>query len=371
MKLFRGEKWSKFDAFGSFAPESIKFRLPPILMHPIVFYYPTGHEAHFQSGHPERPERIEAIRQALEAAGWWQRYPVLPPAPLPMNLLQAVHSPAYLSLLEMACRRGSSLDADTYTTPASWQLALNAAGGAVAVAQAVWRLEAQRGFVLCRPPGHHAMRGQGMGFCLLNNIAIAAESIHRLGAERLAIVDLDLHHGNGTQDIFWPRGDVLYISTHQSPLYPGTGGMDETGAGEGQGATANFPLPPFSGDTAFRTIMDELILPLLTRFSPQMLLVSFGFDTHWLDPLGYLTLSAAGSGGLISSLCRWADEHCAGKLALVLEGGYDLEAAAACSTAVAAAMLGEPFSDPLGVDPNGERDSWKKVVERAKTLWRL
>ena len=167
-----------------------------------------------------------------------------------------------------------------------------------------------------------------MGFCLLNNIALAAEYLLQVeGARRLAIVDLDLHHGNGTQDAFWRRGEVLFISTHQSPLYPGTGMISERGAGGGLGANANLPLPPLSGDSAFQAAMGEVILPLLDRFAPEMLLVSVGFDPHWRDPLGHLLLSAGAFAGLIASLEDWAGQHAGGHIALVLEGGYDLEAA--------------------------------------------
>lgn len=346
-------------------------------MIPLVYYYPTGHEAHFEPGHPERPERVETIRRALQEAGWWDDYPRLEPLPIPQTLLHAVHNPAYLSMLEISCRRGGLLVADTYVTPASWQLALNAAGGAAGVAQAVWRGEAGsrgalRGFALCRPPGHHAMHGQGMGFCLINNIAVAAEHlIQNEGAQKLAIVDLDLHHGNGTQDIFYHRGDVLFISTHQMPLYPGTGYPEEVGSGSGEGATVNIPMPPFSGDRAFLAAMDELILPLLERFAPQMILVSYGFDTHWQDPLGYLMLSADGSARLISRLAGWADHHCQGRIALVLEGGYDLEAAAACSQAVVAALLGVPWDDPLGPATEVESSRWEGQLQKLKQFWKV
>ncbi len=338
-------------------------------MYPLVYYYPEGHAAHALPGHPERPDRVEAIRLALEEAGWWQPYPKLAPIPIPPSVLHTVHSPAYLSVLEMACRRGGRLDADTYITPASWQLAHNAAGGALAVTEAVWRGEARRGFALCRPPGHHALRGQGMGFCLLNNIALAAENLIQRGAQRLAIVDLDLHHGNGTQDIFWQRDDVFFISVHQLPLFPMTGKLRETGAGTGAGYTANFPLLPGAGDQAYVAVMEQLILPLLDRFAPQMILVSFGFDAHWLDPLGNMQLSAAGMGELINHLCQWADRHAAGKLAVVLEGGYDLDAAATCSQAVTAALLGQPWSDPLGPSPQGESLAWQRMLTEAIQFW--
>jgi acetoin utilization deacetylase AcuC-like enzyme len=346
-------------------------------MKKLVLYYPEGHEAHFEPGHPEGPERIEAIRQALELASWWRAFPHLAPVTLPEGLLASVHSPGYLSALKSACRSGKHLDMDTYTTPETWQLALNAAGGAVAIASAVWHGEAQRGFALTRPPGHHATSRIGMGFCLLNNVAIAAQHLLTAGkdrgsnASRLAIVDLDLHHGNGTQEIFWERNDVFYISTHQSPLYPGTGGLRECGEGAGQGYTANFPLPPGTGDEGFKKVMRGLILPLLDRYQPEMLLVSFGTDAHWRDALGSLNLSADGFGELVHDLVVWSDANCAGKIGLFLEGGYDLQAGKACSLASVAALLGEPWDDPLGQSPRPERSDWKGVLEQAEMIWNI
>ncbi|MBN2146087.1 MAG: histone deacetylase [Anaerolineales bacterium] len=341
-------------------------------MNEMVYFYPEGHADHFERGHPERPDRVEAAVKALQQAGWWDDFTKVIPDVLPMSVLHAVHSEAYLNVLEMSCRRDGHLDADTYTRPASWELAQHAAGGAVAVTRAVWKRDARRGFALTRPPGHHATRGRGMGFCLLNNIALAAEAmIQGEGAQRLAIIDLDLHHGNGTQEIFYTRGDVFYMSTHQSPLYPGSGFLDDVGEGSGEGRTANFPLPPGAGDEAFLTVMDELIVPLLDGFSPQMLLVSYGFDTHWSDPLGSLALSAGGYGMLIERLAGWADAHCEGRLALFLEGGYDLDAAAACTQSVVAALLGMPWTDALGSAPFAPNQAWRNMVQRARQLWDL
>lgn len=346
-------------------------------MDTLVFYYPEGHQAHFEPGHPERPERVEAICQALEQAGWWGAFPHLSPLALSDDLLKRIHSPGYFEQLRSACSWGVHLDPDTYSRPASWQLALNAAGGAAAVAAAVWKGEAKRGIALTRPPGHHATRNQGLGFCLLNNVALAAEylltgqEMLAKKASRLAIIDLDLHHGNGTQDIFWSRADVLYISTHQSPLYPGSGFLEERGAGPGAGLTANFPLPPGTGDQGFQVVMRKLILPLLDRYQPEMLLVSYGFDTHWRDPLGSLTLSAGGYGSLITDLVGWADRHCDGKIALFLEGGYDLDAARVCSLAVIAALLGETSEDALGPAPSPEYNGWQKVLSAAQSIWNL
>ncbi|MFC1996214.1 histone deacetylase [Chloroflexota bacterium] len=341
-------------------------------MHEIVFFYPENHTNHFEYGHPERPERVETICRALTDAGWWDIHPHIGPVELSIEVLSAIHETNYLRLLEAACSHGRHLDMDTYTTTKSWELALNAAGGAAAVAEAVWQGNAARGFALCRPPGHHATPGRGMGFCLLNNVALAAEYLQQaLGAQKLAIIDLDLHHGNGTQDIFWWRGDVLYISTHQSPHYPGTGHLMETGSGTGEGATANFPMPPMTGDDGFQAVMDEGILPLIDRFSPEMLLVSYGFDTHWRDPLGNLLLSAGGYASLITSLTQWADNNCGGRIVLVLEGGYDLEAAAACGVGVTAGLLGEGWEDPIGLSPSPEGDGWRSMLVQAKVIWGL
>lgn len=342
-------------------------------MNDIAYYYPEGHQNHYEHGHPERPERVEAIVNSLESEGYWKIYPKLKSSEVPNEVLENVHSNGYLNLLQMACRRGSHLDADTYTTPDSWDIAINTAGGAISVVKAVWNKQSVRGFALTRPPGHHATRGQGMGFCLLNNIAIATEYlVQNEGAKRVSIIDLDLHHGNGTQDIFWARGDVFYMSTHQSPLYPGTGYIDEVGIGEGEGKTANFPLPPNSGDIAFKTIAEQLIMPLLDRFQPEIILVSYGFDSHWSDPLGHLLLSAGAYGEIIRLITDWADTNCDGKVALFLEGGYSLEAASACSRAVIiAGLLGNQFIDPMGDAPYPEGMIWKTNFDRARKIWEL
>jgi acetoin utilization deacetylase AcuC-like enzyme len=340
-------------------------------MEEIVYFYPDGHEMHFEQGHPERPERVESIRNALIITNLWDPYQKLMPVVVSSEILEFIHSSAYLNLLEMTCRRSGHLDIDTYTTADSWNLAHRAAGGAAAVVSAIWERKARRGFALTRPPGHHATHGQGMGFCLLNNIAIAAEYIiQSYHIQKMAIIDLDLHHGNGTQDIFWHRNDVLYVSTHQSPFYPGTGHLEDVGAGDGEGWTANFPLPAGSGDIAFDSVMDELILPLLNKRSPQMILVSYGFDTHWLDPLGQLLLTANGYGNLITKLCTWADAHCEGRIGLFLEGGYDLNAARACSLAVTSAMIGCTWDDAYPC-PYKEGNAWQLMIKRAKSIWNL
>jgi acetoin utilization deacetylase AcuC-like enzyme len=216
------------------------------------------------------------------------------------------------------------------------------------------------------------MRGQGMGFCLLNNVALAAEALlQNSNAKQLAIVDLDLHHGNGTQDIFWQRGEVMYISTHQRPLFPGTGSLDEVGQGAGYKTTANFPLPPGSGDEAFRVIMDQAILPLLQRYKPEMVLVSYGFDTHWSDPLGFLCLTADGYAKIISSLRDYTENECSGRIAVFLEGGYNLEAAEVCTVGIVNALLGQDWEDPLGPSPYSATRTWLEMFQQARAFWDL
>lgn len=340
----------------------------------LTYFYNQGHEKHYEAGHPERPERVETIKAALEEHDYWHGYPKLEPVELPESVLIAIHSPDFLHALEDICSKGMHFDADTYTTPASWELAHMSAGGAAAVARAVWRGEARRGFALTRPPGHHATRQRAMGFCLLNNIALAAEYlIQEEGAARLAIVDLDLHHGNGTQDIFYSRGDVLYVSTHQYPHYPGTGWIDEVGLGEGTMTNANIPLPAYSGVSAFTRTMDEFILPLLDRFQPEMVLVSYGFDPHFDDPLGSLQLTSGGYGQLITKLVDWVENNCWGRISLCLEGGYDLRAARACSLAVVASLLGDELPPRYDQDVvnDGETEVFEAILQQAKELWEL
>jgi acetoin utilization deacetylase AcuC-like enzyme len=338
----------------------------------LVYFYPEGHQAHHVPNHPERPDRVEAIRDGLEQGGFWAPFPKLAPRDVPPETLTCIHTPSYLERLQQACQAGQWYDADTYLLPGSCELALRAAGGALAVAEQVWLRQARTGFALCRPPGHHATPDRAMGFCLLNNVALACEHlIQAHGAQRLAVVDIDLHHGNGTQDIFWRRPDVFYISTHQSPLYPGTGSLRETGDGNGAGYTLNLPLPPGTGDLGFLRAIEEVVLPVIDRYQPEMILVSAGFDPHWKDPLGYLQLSAAGYGRLISRLKAWADDHCQGRIALFLEGGYNLEASAACAQAVASELLEQPWQDPLGRSPYAETDRWLKIIQEARHLWQV
>jgi acetoin utilization deacetylase AcuC-like enzyme len=341
-------------------------------MDKLAFFYPEGHEEHFERGHPERPDRIEVIKQKMESKGIWEKIQFEDPIEIPEKVFHNIHDPLYLNKLKKASESGQRIDMDTYITPASWQLALNAAGGGIAVAKKVWSKEANRGFALCRPPGHHATPNRAMGFCLLNNIALAAEYLLQVEkSERIAIIDIDLHHGNGTQDIFWNRGDVFFFSIHQYPLYPLSGTLEETGSGSGANTTANFPLYPQSGDEARNIIMDEVIIPLLDRFKPNMILISVGFDAHWKDPLGHQLASADGYAQIVSKLTDWADSNCNGRLSIFLEGGYDLEAGATSALAIIKALLDQPWDDPIGISPIPEDTRWQGLIEQAKEMWEL
>lgn len=338
----------------------------------LAFYYSEGHEAHYKPGHVERPERICAIRETLDDHGWWKQGLILSPIEYPQRILRSVHDRRYLNRIRIASMEGRDLDPDTYTTPATWDLALKAAGGTAALVSAVWNREVTYGYAIPRPPGHHAFASKGKGFCVLNNVALGAEFLCQvMGAKKLAIIDLDLHHGDGTQSIFWRRSDVLFMSIHQSPLYPGSGAMDEIGGGVGEGFTINVPLPPASGSEAYRGVFNELFFPLLYRYEPEMVLLSLGFDAHWMDPLGHLRMTAAGFGEIVGALADWADRFCDGRLAIIQEGGYHVDAVRACATASVAALLREKVEDVLGPSPRPEGKSWQSALQSAKEIWKI
>ncbi|MBI3159339.1 MAG: histone deacetylase [Chloroflexi bacterium] len=337
----------------------------------VGIYYPLGHQAHQEPDHPERPERVEAIKDRLLADGIWTAIQQTQPVPVPDSVFFAIHTPAHLQRLEAIIAAGGRSDEDTYLTPSSLDIARNSAGGAIALTNAVWVRELATGFALCRPPGHHATPEEAMGFCILNNIALAAQSLIEHGAKRLAILDLDLHHGNGTQDIFYRRNDVAFISIHESPLYPGTGAPEEMGEADGLGLTLNIPLPPFSGDAARDAALKELIFPFLNRYEPEILLVSLGLDAHWRDPLGYQVASTTGYAQILDQLNQWAGEMTDGRLALFLEGGYDLDAVGDIAAAAFNILLGNQWEDRLGPGERPESPRWEVALKRVKNLWRF
>jgi acetoin utilization deacetylase AcuC-like enzyme len=320
---------------------------------PLALYYHPDVLEHDTGQHPERIARLQAIAQVLQRDGLTAEAPFRAAPPASVEQITRVHSVGYVATIERIARGGGGqLDADTLASPGSYRAATRAAGNAVAAAAAVARGEARRAFALGRPPGHHARPGQAMGFCLFNNVAIAARELQAgLGLERVAIVDVDVHHGNGTQESFYEDPTILFVSTHQYPFYPGSGALNEIGTGAGRGTTVNLPLPAGCGDGEYRLALERVIAPALRRFGPDLILVSLGFDAHWADPLAQMRLSIEGYVRTAERLAALADELCAGRLALVLEGGYSLEALGYATLAVARALRGDLWDDPLGAPP--------------------
>lgn len=336
-----------------------------------AYTYNPAEEGHDLVGHPENHQRLVAIRRLLQQDGVLNRLRSVEATAIDLNRLARVHDRAYIQRVAwMADGGGGHLDPDTYVRPPSYEAALTAAGGAVSLTEAVLSGRVHNGFALIRPPGHHACPARGMGFCLFNNIAIAARTAQvEWQLDRILIVDFDVHHGNGTQDIFYRDPGVLFFSTHQWPFYPGTGALHEVGEGPGEGYTVNVPLPPLVGDTGYQRVFDQVLLPLAERYRPQLILVSAGYDAHWNDPLAHMQLSIAGYAALLRRLIELADTWCHGRLVMVLEGGYHLEALAH-SVLTSLRLLEDPqasVSDPFGSAPRPERpieDLLQEVRER-------
>jgi len=303
-----------------------------------IYADPTSAAHHGAGDHPERPARLTACLEVIGAAGLEVTTEL---APATGEQLARVHSAAYLGRLERFCARGGgSIDADTYAGPESFAIAARASGALCrAVSDALG--SGQRSFCLPRPPGHHATSDQAMGFCLLNHAAVGAAEALQLGARKVAIVDYDVHHGNGTQDIFWSDPNVLYVSLHQFPWYPGTGRLTDIGEGAGKGATVNVPLPSGTPEDIYFAAMQHIVVPALRRFAPDLIIVSAGFDAHEADPLAEMELTAESFEVLTAVLVEAASDLCGGRIVLTLEGGYDLRALAASTMAALTALGGE------------------------------
>ena len=296
-------------------------------------------------GHPERVERAEVMNGV--AAAWRQRGRIVQaPRPATHAELARVHSDAHLAAIEKTAGRAMSLDPDTYTSPESRDVALLAAGAAIGGVDAIVQSRATRVMALVRPPGHHAERDRAMGFCLYSNVAAAAAHALTLGMERIVILDYDVHHGNGTQWIFYEDPRVLYISTHQYPFYPGTGAAEDTGRGKGVGFTFNVPLEAGATDGDYAEVFKALVIPVIDQFRPELLLISAGYDAHERDPLARMRLSTAGYTALTKTLCDAADRHCHGRVVAVTEGGYDLSALKACLESTLAVLDGASIAAP-------------------------
>jgi acetoin utilization deacetylase AcuC-like enzyme len=294
--------------------------------------------------HPESAARLEAITARLAEVGLHERMTELPTRAAQVEEICWLHDDDYVADLRAICDAGGgALDLDTIATEATYEAALVAAGSCIDAARAVVRGEVNNAFCLVRPPGHHSLPHRGMGFCFFNNIALAAEALTRDGLSRVAIVDYDCHHGNGTQEMFYHRGDVLYISLHQHPLYPGTGSIDEVGVDEGAGTNLNLPLLPQAQDAHYARAFAEVVLPALAQYQPQAILISAGYDGHFMEPLAQMSLTAGGFHAMTRSLVEAAQELCEGHVTAVLEGGYHLEFGLPESAeATARALLGDP-----------------------------
>ena len=284
---------------------------------PIFELHDTGRH------HPENAGRLGAVNEGIAAAGLADAIVPIPVRDATRAELELVHPGAYLDALAAKCALGRGhLDADTPTSIDSYRVAVTAAGTSIAALEMLRAGDGDAAFLALRPPGHHARPSQGMGFCLLNNVAIAASSLAAVG-ERVLVVDIDAHHGNGTQDTFFTDGRVFYVSFHEWPLYPGTGRHDEIGKGDGEGTTCNLPLPAGATGDIYLRALDEVVEPLVEAFAPTWVLISAGFDAHRADPLTGLGLSAGDYRAITARIARWAKP---GRIAAFLEGGYDLGA---------------------------------------------
>jgi acetoin utilization deacetylase AcuC-like enzyme len=321
---------------------------------PVYFRHPSSVE-HETGAHPENKARIPAIEGELERRDWlgWERREA--PA-VELEQLERIHPREHIdSIRSVAESGGGWFDADTVASPGSWEAALHGAGGACALVDAVMGGDAPTGFAGLRPPGHHCEVARPMGFCLFNNVAVAAQhALDSHGAERVAVLDWDVHHGNGTNDIFHARRDLLYISIHQSPLYPGSGPLRDVGSGDGEGFTVNLPVPPGAGEPIWLSLVQHMVVPILRKFEPNLILVSAGFDAHRADPLAQCTL-ATESFAKMATHVRATAAALGAPFGAVLEGGYDLEALAQSVAATLEAFAGSSEPEDFGIDEVTER----------------
>jgi acetoin utilization deacetylase AcuC-like enzyme len=314
-------------------------------------------------GHPERSARLEAVLAGVRFDGLDGVLVPYEPVAASREALERVHPASYLDAIERFCAAGGGrIDADTAVGPDSWEIAVLAAGAGLSAIDRLRAGEAEAAFCAVRPPGHHATRNRAMGFCIVNNVAVAAAQLASEG-ERVLVVDIDAHHGNGTQDVFYADPRVMYVSFHEYPLYPGTGALDETGSGLATGTTMNFPFPEGTTGDVYLAAIDEVMAPVVDVFDPTWLVVSAGFDAHRRDPLTGLDLTSGDYADIVRRLLAFAPP---GRRLVVLEGGYDLQALADSTAATVATLAGLADIRPEKATSGGPG---KVVVQAAKRVW--
>ncbi len=316
------------------------------------FAYDPIEQLHTLPGHPENRDRLRSAMNLLQESGLLERLQEASVTPISQTQLHWIHPKRYVERVRTLDQTGGGyLDPDTYVVPGTYRAALASAGALVNVMEAVITGQAQNGMSLMRPPGHHALPEQGMGFCIFANVAIAARVAQRVfGLSRICIIDWDVHHGNGTEAIFYDDPTVAFFSVHQYPYYPGTGAAEDIGRGPGRGATMNVPLPPGVGDAGYLRIFEELLTPFVRRFQPDLILVSAGYDAHWQDPLASESLSLQGFVALARHVRTLAEECCHGKLVIALEGGYNLNVLSYGVMNTILTLMGQEagVEDPIG-----------------------
>ena len=308
----------------------------------VIFFDPLFEEHKTGHGHPERPERLPAAMKALEESGLLEQVEVRSPRDATVPEIKLIHSSKYIEQVQKMCEAGGGhLDMDTAVSPETYRAALRAAGALLDSVDGCLEGSFSGSFCLVRPPGHHALPTRGMGFCIFNNIAIAARyALHAKGLSRVMIVDWDAHHGNGTQDVFYEDSSILYVSLHQYPHYPGTGWVDETGHGQGKGFTINFPFPAGTGQEHYLEAFERVILPAGRRFSPDFMMVSAGYDSHDGDLLCSMRLNDLSYRKITECLVDLAGDTCEGRLITTLEGGYNINAQARSIVQTVAGLAG-------------------------------
>ncbi len=336
----------------------------------VGYVYDPIYLKHDTGAHPENARRLEAIITRLEETGLRKVLVSIAPRPASIEEVALVHDVAHINHVRQVAEGGGGwLDADTPVSPLSYEAALYAAGGTIKAAEAVMDGTVNSAFALVRPPGHHAVRNQGMGFCLFNNVAIATRyALQKYQLERIAIIDFDVHHGNGTQEAFYNESRVLYISTHQYPFYPGTGGIEEVGAGEGRGTNLNIPLPSGCGDNEYARAFAEIIVPAVRRFQPQLIMVSAGYDAHWADELAMMAVTVTGFARMVATIKALADEFCSGRMVF----GLDLDALAASVKATFDILMDNSrIDDPLGESSVSRTPDITSLIEKIKQTHHL